>query len=112
MLIVSEETCKEVVGRADAFTAVESVFAAMAKGDAYNFPVIREAIGHADALYGFKSGFDRAGLTLGLKSGGYWPGNMAKGLTNHQSTVFLFDPDSGQLHALVGGNYLLSLIHI
>ncbi len=109
MLIVSEETCKEVVGRADAFTAVEAVFAAMAKGDAYNFPVIREAIGHADALYGFKSGFDRAGLTLGLKSGGYWPGNMAKGLTNHQSTVFLFDPDSGQLQALVGGNYLTAV---
>ena len=109
MLVVSEETCKEVVGRADAFSAVEAVFAAMAKGDAYNFPVIREAIGHADALYGFKSGFDRAGLTLGLKSGGYWPGNMEKGLTNHQSTVFLFDPDSGQLNALVGGNYLTAV---
>ena len=109
MLIVSEETCKEVVGRADAFPAVEAVFAAMAKGDAYNFPVIREAIGHADALYGFKSGFDRAGLVLGLKSGGYWPGNAAKGLTNHQSTVFLFDPDTGQLSALVGGNYLTAV---
>lgn len=109
MLIVTEETCKEVVGRADAFTAVEAVFAAMAKGDAYNFPVIREAIGHADALYGFKSGFDRAGLVLGLKSGGYWPGNLAKGLTNHQSTVFLFDPDTGQLSALVGGNYLTAV---
>ncbi len=109
MLIVSEDTCKEVVGRAEAFDAVEAAFAAMAKGDAYNFPVIREAIGHADALYGFKSGFDRASLVLGLKSGGYWPGNMAKGLTNHQSTVFLFDPDTGQLHALVGGNYLTAV---
>ena len=46
---------------------------------------------------------------LGLKSGGYWPGNMAKGLTNHQSTVFLFDADSGQLQALVGGNYLTAV---
>ncbi len=109
MLIVSEETCKQVVGRDDAFKAVEAVFAAMAKGDAYNFPVIREAIGHADALYGFKAGFDRAGLTLGVKAGGYWPGNMAKGLTNHQSTVFLFDPDTGQLSALVGGNYLTAV---
>ncbi len=109
MLVVSEEVCKQVVGAQDAFKAVESVFAAMAKGDAYNFPVIREAIGHADALYGFKSGFDRAGLALGLKSGGYWPGNMAKGLTNHQSTVFLFDPDTGMLQALVGGNYLTAL---
>ncbi len=109
MLIVSEEVCREVVGRADAFQAVEAVFAAMAKGDAYNFPVIREAIGHADALYGFKSGFDRAGLALGLKSGGYWPGNAAKGITNHQSTVFLFDPDTGQIGALVGGNYLTAV---
>ena len=109
MLVVSEETCREVVGMGDALAAVEGVFAAMARGDAYNFPVIREAIGHADALYGFKSGFDRAGLTLGLKSGGYWPGNEKKGLTNHQSTVFLFDPDTGRPHAIVGGNYLTAV---
>ena len=95
--------------REDAFNAVESVFAAMASGDAYNFPVIREAIGYQDALYGFKSGFDRAGLSLGLKSGGYWPNNAKKGLTNHQSTVFLFDPDTGKLDALVGGNYLTAV---
>ncbi len=109
MLIVSEEVCREVVGRADAFSAVEQVFAAMAKGDAYNFPVVREAIGHVEALYGFKGGFDRAGLVLGVKSGGYWPQNLAKGIPNHQSTVFLFDPDSGRLSALVGGNYLTAL---
>ena len=69
----------------------------MARGDAYNFPVVREAIGHADALYGFKGGFDRAGLTLGVKAGGYWPHNLERGLGgNHQSTVFLFDPDTGR----------------
>ena len=109
MHIVTEEICQQVFNRADAFKAVESVFAAMASGDAYNFPVIREAIGYQDALYGFKSGFDRSGLSLGLKSGGYWPNNAAKGLTNHQSTVFLFDPDTGKLDALVGGNYLTAV---
>lgn len=109
LLIVSEETCQQVVNRQDAFDAVQAVFAAMARGDAWNFPVVRESLGHADALYGFKSGFDRAGLTLGVKSGGYWPGNMARGLTNHQSTVFLFDPDTGRLQALVGGNYLTAV---
>ncbi len=108
-VIVGEEICQKVISRADAFGAVEAVFAAMARGDAYNFPVVREAIGHADALYGFKGGFDRSGLSLGLKAGGYWPGNMDKGLTNHQSTVFLFDPDTGRLSALVGGNYLTAL---
>lgn len=109
LLIVSEEVCAQVVSRTDAFDAVEAVFGAMARGDAYNCPVIREAIGYADALYGFKSGFDKAGKVLGVKSGGFWPGNMAKGLTNHQSTIFLFDPDTGQLQALVGGNYLTAV---
>ena len=61
MIIVPEEACPGLLSLDDAFPAVEQVFAAMARGDAYNFPVVREAIGHADALYGFKGGFDRAG---------------------------------------------------
>ena len=109
MFILSEAEASRLMTEAAGFSAVESVFAAMARGDAYNFPVIREAIGHADALYGFKSGFDRAGLTLGLKSGGYWPGNLAQGLANHQSTVFLFDPDTGRPSAMVGGNHLTAI---
>jgi len=109
MIIVPEAAVAPLITRADALLAVESVFAAMAKDEARNFPVVREAIGWADALYGFKSGFDRAGMALGVKSGGYWPGNMAKGLPNHQSSVFLFDPDTGRLKAVVGGNLLTAL---
>ncbi len=110
MLIVPEREIADLMTREAAFDAVEKVFAAMASGDAYNFPVVREAIGHEDALYGFKGGFDRAGLTLGLKAGGYWPNNLEKrGLINHQSTVFLFDPDTGKPSAMVGGNLLTAL---
>ena len=110
MLIVPERNIADLITRKAAFDAVEKVFAAMAAGDAYNFPVVREAIGHEDALYGFKGGFDRAGLTLGLKAGGYWPNNLEKrGLINHQSTVFLFDPDTGKPAAMVGGNLLTAL---
>ena len=109
MYIVPEKDIAALVGAEDSFEAVRQVFGAMAAGSAYNFPVIREAIGHADALYGFKSGFDRQGLNLGLKSGGYWPGNTAKGLTNHQSTVFLFDAETGKCRAIVGGNLLTAL---
>jgi alanine dehydrogenase len=110
MLIVPEREIGALMTRTSAFEAVEKVFAAMASGEAYNFPVIREAIGHEDALYGFKGGFDRAGLTLGLKAGGYWPNNLAKfKVINHQSTVFLFDPDTGKVAAMVGGNLLTAL---
>ncbi|MCH2068193.1 iminosuccinate reductase BhcD [Shimia sp.] len=110
MLIVPEREIADLMTREAAFDAVEKVFAAMAARDAYNFPVVREAIGHEDALYGFKGGFDQAGLTLGLKAGGYWPNNLEKrGLINHQSTVFLFDPDTGKAKAMVGGNLLTAL---
>ena len=110
MLLVPEREIANLMTRKAAFDAVEKVFTAMAAKDAYNFPVIREAIGHEDALYGFKGGFDRAGLTLGLKAGGYWPNNLEKfGHINHQSTVFLFDPDTGMPSAMVGGNLLTAL---
>lgn len=110
MYIVPESAIADLLTRADAFDAVEQVFAAMSAGDAYNFPVIREAIGHEEALYGFKGGFDGKGMSLGLKAGGYWPHNLEKrGLINHQSTVFLFDPDTGKVAAMVGGNLLTAL---
>ncbi len=110
MWIVPERAIADLITPEASFHAVESVFGAMAAGNAYNFPVVREAIGHEDALYGFKGGFDRSGLALGLKAGGYWPNNLEKrGLINHQSTVFLFDPDTGKASAMVGGNLLTAL---
>lgn len=109
MFIVPEHEISGLITAADCVAVVEQVFAAMARGSATNFPVIREAIGHADALYGFKSGFDRENLALGVKAGGFWPQNMARGLPNHQSSIFLFNADTGQLRAVVGGNLLTAL---
>ena len=109
MLIISEKCAESVVDRNNAFSAVEAAFAAMATGEAKNFPVVREQLGYADAVYGFKSGFNRSKPTLGVKAGGYWPGNTSNGLTNHQSTIVLFDPNSGEPTAFVAGNYLTAM---
>ncbi|MCL1629384.1 ornithine cyclodeaminase family protein [Roseibaca sp. V10] len=108
MWIVPESAIGGLVDDQSAFDAVEATFSAMARDDAYNFPVVREALGEG-RQYGFKSGLDRAGAQLGVKAGGYFPGNAAKGIINHQSTVFLFDPDTGILQAAVGGNLLTAL---
>ena len=108
MLIVPETLIASLVSPEDAFTAVEATFAAMARGEADNFPVVREALGEG-RQYGFKSGLDRTGGQLGVKAGGYFPGNAARGIINHQSTVFLFDPDTGQPTAMVGGGLLTAL---
>ncbi len=108
MLIVPEALIAGLMTPDDAFAAVEACFVAMAHGEAGNFPVIREALGEG-RQYGFKSGIDRASGQLGVKAGGYFPGNAALGITNHQSTVFLFDPQTGRPLAMVGGNLLTAL---
>ncbi len=108
MLIIPESLIAGLVSPEDAFAAVESTFAAMARNEAYNFPVVREALGEG-RQYGFKSGLDRAGAILGVKAGGYFPGNAGRGMINHQSSVFLFDPETGRPEAMVGGNFLTAL---
>lgn len=108
MYVLPEASIAGLVDEQSAFEAVEATFAAMARGDAYNFPVVREGLGEG-RQYGFKSGLDRVGDLLGVKSGGYFPGNAGRGIPNHQSTVFLFDPESGRPTAMVGGNLLTAL---
>lgn len=109
MLYVSEGAVRQTVSQAAVTAAIEAVFISLAMERAGNFPVVRQALGHADAVFGFKSGFDRDPLTLGVKAGGLWPGNRARGLANHQSTIVLFDPDSGSPLALVRGTFLTAL---
>ena len=108
MQIITEQQVSDILDPELAFFAVQDVFASMESG-AWNFPVVRESLGYQDALYGFKSGFDPASGALGLKAGGYWPNNLAKGIANHQSSIFLFDPDTGQCKALLAGNTITAL---
>lgn len=106
MIVVSEQEARELVTMADAIAAVEQAFAAMARREARNYPVVRETVGHRDAVFGVKAGCDTSTPLLGLKAGGYWPHNMAAGLGNHQSATLLFDPATGRASALVSANYL------
>ena len=106
MLVISEQDARALVSVEDAIAVVEKSFAAMARGFARNYPVVRELVGYQDAVYGVKTGCDTSAPLLGLKAGGYWPHNLAKGLTNHQSSTVLFDPETGRASALVSANYL------
>ena len=109
MLILSEALARRLVGIDDAIDAVAATFRAMAEGQARNYPVVREVVGLNDAVFGVKAGGDISAPFLGLKAGGYWPGNMAKGIGNHQSSTLLFDPATGRAAALVSANYLTGI---
>lgn len=109
MFVVSEDAARSVIGPEDALEAVERTFRALGGGKADNYPVVREATGHLDAVFGVKSGFDRAAQALGLKAGGYWPRNMTRALANHSSATLLFNQDTGALDAIVSANYLTGM---
>src|ERR1700716_3939955 len=106
MIVISETQARALVSVDDAIAAVEQCFASMARGQARNYPVVREVIGYQDAVFGVKTGCDTAAPILGLKAGGYWPHNQAAGLGNHQSSTLLFDAQTGRANALVSANYL------
>jgi alanine dehydrogenase len=109
MLIISEDLARALVGLDEAIEAVAATFRAMATGQARNYPVVREALGMNDAVFGVKTGVDTSAPFMGLKAGGFWPGNMARGLTNHQSATLMFDPATGRASALVSANYLTGI---
>lgn len=109
MLILTEQDARALVGVEDAIAAVEQTFAAMANGQARNYPVVRELVGHQDAVFGVKTGADTGLPLLGLKAGGYWPHNAKRGLGNHQSSTVLFDPETGRASAVVSANYLTGI---
>jgi alanine dehydrogenase len=106
MIVISEQDARALVSIEAAIGAVENSFAAMARGQARNYPVVREVVGYQDAVFGVKTGCDTGAPLLGLKAGGYWPRNLAQGLGNHQSATLLFDPQTGRASALVSANYL------
>lgn len=81
----------------------------MARGDAHNYPVVREVVGRADTVFGVKAGSDISAPFMALKAGGHWPHNLERGLTNHQCSTLLFDPDSGRAIVLVSANYLTGI---
>lgn len=109
IFFLSESDVRDCVTQGEVNEAIEACFSSLAADDAFNFPVVRQALGYSDAIFGFKSGFDQRGPSLGIKAGGLWPGNRERGLANHQSTIMLFDPDSGAPAALVCGTYLTAL---
>jgi ornithine cyclodeaminase/alanine dehydrogenase-like protein (mu-crystallin family) len=109
LLYASEQAVAAIVRQCDVTEAIAEAFIEHAAGMSANYPVVRELLGVHDAIFGFKSGFDRNSGVLGVKAGGLWPGNQHLGLPNHQSTTLLFDPATGAPCALLGTTKLTAL---
>lgn len=108
-VVIPSETCMKLIDRKIAFDAIEAALIAAADGSGSVNPVV---IGHglnAGETFSMKSGLLRGLPAVGLKVGGYWPGNDAHGLPRHQSAILLLDPASGRLMAVIEGGALNGL---
>ena len=106
--IIDEATVATLIGMDDVIAIIEQAFAADARGAHHVYPVVRERLPQPrNGIFGVKSGL--AGEVLGLKAGGFFPANRAAGRMPHQSTIVLFDPDSGRSRAVIGGNLITGL---
>lgn len=109
VLILSGREVQAHLKLSDAIARVEQAFADLHRGESRLFPTVREQIPAYDGIFGIKSGHLQAEGVMGLKAGGFWLGNAARDLTNHQSTMLLFDPATGAPVCLLDANYLTSV---
>lgn len=109
LIVLDDEKIRSLIGFDEVFAAVEKCFAGFTREENLAFPVIREEVPGHNAVFGVKAGFLSDPPVLGFKAGGFWAGNMQKGLANHQSTMMLFDPDTGEAIAVMAANYITAV---
>lgn len=105
-LVLTRAEVESLVSLRDAMAAVEEAFCALACGQGFLFPVIRERIDPYGGFFGVKAGYLASRGGLGYKGGGFWAANREKGLAGHQSVIVLYDPETGRPKAVMDGNYL------
>jgi len=106
LIFLSRVDVEKLIDWSEAIGVVEKAFGEDAEGKHCIYPVIREEIPDRGGVFGIKSGYLHSTGTLGLKAGGYWQRRTEKGHPGHQSTILLFDPDSGSPLCLMDGNYI------
>lgn len=109
ILILNRSELQELLTLDVMVPALEKAFIAFADGRTLAYPVVREDVMGHRGIFGIKSGYLLDDQCIGLKAGGFWLDNKAKGLTAHQSTTLMFDPATGVPTALMDGNHITTV---
>jgi len=126
-LVLSDQLISQIITLKQTTLLVEAAFAANAMSCAVALPVVVESLDGFDIHFGVKSGYlrlfdsslselpfikylsDEVGDVIGLKAGGYWFRNPAVGLPGHRAALLLFDPETGNVTALMSANTITCL---
>ncbi|MET3289733.1 UNVERIFIED_CONTAM: alanine dehydrogenase [Brevibacillus sp. OAP136] len=109
VLVINQEIFKDLVTQEEAIQIVESAFTQLHENKSIVFPAVRQLIEEHNGIFGIKSSYLIDEKSVGLKAGGFWKGNGSRGKANHQSTMLLLDPETGEPMCLLDANHLTSL---
>jgi alanine dehydrogenase len=106
VLVIKGDLVKELVSFQEAANIVEEAFCEFYQGKSIVYPAVREMVEEYNGIFGVKSSYLIEGKCIGLKAGGFWKNNESIGKTNHQSTMLLVNPETGEPICLLDANYL------
>jgi ornithine cyclodeaminase len=109
VLVLGRGDMERLLPLAAVIPVVEKAFVAFADGRTLAYPVVREEVPAHRGIFGIKSGYLRDEEVIGLKAGGFWLGNPARGHMAHQSSVLLFDPRTGLPTAFLDGTHITTV---
>ncbi len=98
MRVILEAETERRVTRELAFAAAQDALIAAAT-DGLSLPASLLSFGGDGRRMSVKAA--ALGETPGIKIGSFWPGNPARGLPSHSSTILLADKDTGRIHTIV-----------
>lgn len=96
---VSEQQTSRLISHEAAFEPVRRALIAAASDEARIFPAVIARGSEPENTFSVKSG--STGELAGLKVGSFWPGNPAKGMPRHNSTIVLIDQKTGRFGAVI-----------
>jgi thiomorpholine-carboxylate dehydrogenase len=105
VLWLTESDVRAVLSTSELIDAMESALAALSTGRVEQ--PVRTAIETGDrTFFALMPAFDKSHAILGAKLVTVTPANFAKGLHTHLAVISLFDPQTGELAAVMDGRYI------
>jgi alanine dehydrogenase len=104
-LWLSESDVRAVLSPAELIDAMESALEALSSGRVVQ--PVRTAFEIGDrTFFALMPAFDREHAILGAKLVSVVPANFARGIPTHLAAISLFDPETGELAAVMDGRYI------
>jgi ornithine cyclodeaminase/alanine dehydrogenase-like protein (mu-crystallin family) len=104
-LWLSESDVRAVLSPVELIDAMESALAALSAGRVAQ--PVRTALEISDrTFFALMPAYDREHAILGAKLVSVFPANFAKGIPTHLAAISLYDPETGELAAVMDGRYI------